>query len=158
MKNNEKFCVYRWIWQKEVKNKITFLKMMSSFFGQHPLVEMSPPATDILYILVYIYQWRLVIFQPRDAVQKSTLYFLKFYLNLRSFFANFIEFRRHHFGYISNLILDYLKIYFKTPAPNGYWCFVWVRVGIKKNLVTWSSQSLKSTIFHNKSAYPIRKS
>ena len=38
---------------KKAKIKIKFQKMKGTFFGQHPLVEKSPTATDI-----YIYQWR----------------------------------------------------------------------------------------------------
>ena len=52
-----------------------------------------------------LYQWRLVTFQPGDAVQKSTLLFLKFYFNLRFIFANFIEYPII-FVIFSNLTLD----------------------------------------------------
>ena len=46
-------------------------------------------------------QCRLVTFQPGDAVQKTTLHFLKFYFNFRFFLQ--ISSNRHHVRYFSNL-------------------------------------------------------
>ena len=37
------------------------------------------------YLHICMYQWRAVAFHPGDAVEKSTLNFLKFYFNHRFF-------------------------------------------------------------------------
>ena len=67
-------------------------------------------------IYTMVYQWRLVSFQPGDAVQKITHHFLKFFFNFR-FFGKCHRIR-HHFCYFSNLTLDLKKIYFGTFTPN----------------------------------------
>ena len=59
MKNNVKF--YDAILDeiaKGAKNKINF-KKMTFFFGNHPMVEKSPPATDIhtyLYLVIFYFK------------------------------------------------------------------------------------------------------
>ena len=49
LKNNEKDAVFDKICKKIAKFKIKFQKNEEYFFGQHPLVEKSPTATDIYY-------------------------------------------------------------------------------------------------------------
>ena len=93
------------------------------------------------FLSLYIYQWRLVSFQPGDAVQKSTLHFFKFYFNLRFFFVFFCFFCnchriRHHFRYFSNLTLDFFKLYFRAFVQNGYG-FAWVRIGVWNIFFLW---------------------
>ena len=60
LKNNEKFyddVGNRWNSQNEAANELKLKKNEGFFFGQLPLVEKSPPATDryINYIICIIY-------------------------------------------------------------------------------------------------------
>ena len=87
-----------------------------------------------------------MIFQSGDAVQKSTLHFLKFYFNLGFFFADFIEYVLRHFRYFSNLKLDFEKIYFGTSAPNRIQLCVSEGRSQKLIIVTLTPQSPKSIV------------
>ena len=103
---------------------------------------------NISIIKIYIQQWRLETFQPEDAVQKTTLHRLKF------FFANFIELISLFFKF--NIKLK--KKIFWVLRPK--WILVCVSEGRNSKLILVTLQSLrwKSIIFHNESAYPMRKS
>ena len=92
--------------------------------------------------------------QPEDAVQKSTLHFLKFYFNLRFFLhissnmASFSLFFKFNIRFKKNIFWD-------LRPKQILFC-----VSQELIIVTLTPQSprWKLTILHNEPACPIRKS
>ena len=117
-------------WKAQGKLRITRISAFSDdITSSDEWIPLRAGLFEDIYIYIHGYQWRLVTFQPGDAVQKTSLHFLKFYFNVRFFFCKFHRIL-HHFRYFSKLTLDFLKVYFGAFAQNEY-CFVWVREGAR---------------------------
>ena len=97
-------------------------------------------------------------FSTRDAIQKSIVHFLKFYVNFRVFLQ--ISTNTASFSLFFKFNIRLKKNLFWDLCPKPILLCVSEGRSQKLNLVTLTPHSLrwKSTNFHDESACPIRKS